>query len=232
MSYATMKKDNRYLNVNVNGNKKLKNTDHVRFIIWNLPAKTTCPYATEHCKKACYACKAERAYPNVLKSRMANFEKSKSDTFVNDMIFTIAAERSTKKYDGKKIVFRIHESGDFYNLEYAAKWVAIAKQFLPNEDIVFVAYTKSIEYFVKLGYGTVAFPENLHIISSLWDDTPADMVKMTYRNDFPIYTALSGEDMEREKQSGHIFHECRCEDCASCGKCWDKSEREIIVRIH
>ena len=36
------------LNVNINGNKKLINTATVRFMIWNIPAVVTCPFATEH----------------------------------------------------------------------------------------------------------------------------------------------------------------------------------------
>lgn len=40
------------LNVITKGNKKLINNDKVRWMIWNLPAITTCPFATDHCKKS------------------------------------------------------------------------------------------------------------------------------------------------------------------------------------
>lgn len=87
-----MKKTN-LLNVNVNGNKKLVNNDKVRYIIWNLPAIKTCPFATEHCKKACYACKAERMYPSVTPSREKNYNDSLKDDFSVRMIETIAYYR-------------------------------------------------------------------------------------------------------------------------------------------
>ena len=231
-TYKELKNDDRYLNINVNGNKKLVNNENTKFIIWNLPAKTTCPYATEHCKKACYACKAERVYPGCKAAREKNLERSKKDSFVNDMIYTIETEINTKKFENKKIIFRIHESGDFYNLEYTQKWVEIAKHFENNKNIIFVAYTKSIIYFINCGYGLEMFPENLQIISSIWDDTSPENWILTRAYNFPIYTALSGDDMETEKKNGRIFTECRCNDCASCGKCWDKKEREIIVKIH
>ena len=77
------------LNVNINGNKKLINTDTVRFMIWNIPAVVTCPFATEHCKHFCYARKAERVYPQVLPAREKNLEESKSEDFVANMIYTI-----------------------------------------------------------------------------------------------------------------------------------------------
>lgn len=41
---------------------------------------------------------------------------------------------------------RIHESGDFYNEDYLAAWVAVAKQM---SDIKFYAYTKSLDKIKK-----------------------------------------------------------------------------------
>ena len=58
MTYASAKKDPRFLTLS-EGNAKLKPTGAVKYLIWNIPAIKTCPYATEHCKKACYAIKAE-----------------------------------------------------------------------------------------------------------------------------------------------------------------------------
>ena len=104
------------------GNKKLKSNNRVSFLIWNTPAVITCPYATELSKKFCYALKAERQYPDAKKSRYDHFEISKQSDFVDRMIYTILVELSRPANKDKKIVFRIHESGDFYNQEYANKW--------------------------------------------------------------------------------------------------------------
>lgn len=220
------------LNINTNGNRKLRNTDSVRFIIWNLPAVKTCPFSTAHCRQSCYARKAERVYPQVLPSRERNYTDSQSDSFVENMIFTIESELKSKKYLGKVAVFRIHESGDFYNLEYTRKWVSIARHFENVPDLVFLAYTKSIVYFVQSGYDTETFPKNLVIRSSLWDDTTARNRALTVANHFPVYTALSRHDMTEKANRGEAFTECRCYDCGTCGKCWNTADREIICEIH
>lgn len=228
------------LNVNTNGNRKLQNNANIRFMIWNLPAVKTCPYATEHCKKSCYARKAERVYPQVLPSREQNLYESQQIDFVENMIYTIEKELNTKKYKDKLCVFRIHESGDFYNLEYTRKWIKICKHFENDNRIVFLAYTKSLPFFIGSGYGKTClpknpendFPTNLVVRSSLWDDTRHDMRQLTSVYNFPIYTALSAEDMEKEKANGNEFTKCDCINCSTCGNCWNKEHANIIVKIH
>lgn len=220
------------LNINTNGNRKLQNSDKIRFMIWNLPAVKTCPFRTELCEKSCYARKAERIYPQVLPSREKNYNDSLSADFVENMIFTIEKELNSKKYSGKLAVFRIHESGDFYNREYFSKWYQIAKHFENDNRIVFLAYTKSINYAVQCGYGLPWFPKNLVIRSSLWKDTAPDKVELTKLHNFPIYTALTEKEMTAEKENGHVFAACKCEDCSHCGLCWNSKVKDIIVKIH
>lgn len=220
------------LNINCNGNRKLQNGENIRFIIWNLPAQKTCPFATELCKKSCYAKKAERIYPQVLPSREKNFTDSLSADFVENMIFTIEKELNSKKYNNKQVVFRIHESGDFYNLEYTQKWLDIARHFENNNKIVFLAYTKSIIYFIDSGYGTAVFPKNFVIRSSIWTDTKTENIIHTAVFNIPIYTALTADDMEKEKNAGRVFEKCDCINCGTCQKCWNTAYNEIICKIH
>lgn len=220
------------LNINVNGNKKLCNTENVRFIIWNLPAVKTCPFRTAMCEKACYARKAERVYPQVLPSRERNYNDSLGADFVDRMVYTIESELKSRKYTGKKVVFRIHESGDFYNQEYTEKWLAIARHFSDRDNLVFLAYTKSLVYLIRAGYGSEGFPHNLVIRSSLWADTSNVNRERTLKYGFPIYTALKRSQMDELKQGGNVFTECRCDDCATCGECWNAENRNIICEIH
>ena len=214
------------LNVNINGNKKLVNTDSIRFMIWNLPAQITCPFATEHCKAFCYAKKAERVYPQVLPCRMQNLEESKKDEFVNRMIQTICYYLDSKSFAGKKCYFRIHESGDFYNREYAKKWLTICRWFNRSEKyanrIQFLAYTKSVVYFVG-----EAIPDNMIIRFSIWDDTSEKQIDIAKLVNLPIYTAVENftDDMKEESK-------CECADCATCGKCYKKEYDWIACEIH
>ena len=57
------------------GNIKSKNTDNIMFLTWSLPSGATCPYATDMCKKRCFAKKNE-SFKNVRDSRERNLEET------------------------------------------------------------------------------------------------------------------------------------------------------------
>ena len=199
-------------------NKKLIPNDTTAFIIWNLPAIKTCPFATEHCKKACYARKAEQAYPDCLPSRERNFKESLSDDFVIRMAYTILKIRKgTRK---QNVIVRIHESGDFYNKAYTEKWLRIIDM-CKDEDITFIAYTKSFPYF-----DGAALAESFALRASVWDDTKTEHLETIKRNGWSIYTAID------KFTDADAFEHCHCEDCAGCGKCWNINIKDIRCEIH
>lgn len=219
-------RENNSLFINLShGNKKLKSNDKVAFLIWNLPAIMTCPYATENCKRYCYARKAEKQYPDCLKSRQDHFEISRQENFVDRMIYTIDTELMRKSNKTRKIVFRIHESGDFYNKEYVAKWLQIMNHYKKEKRIVFVAYTKSVRFF-----DGIDLPANFRLLASVWSDTKEENLEIIKRNNFRIYTAFNEEDMKQARKDGYTV--CRCKDCATCGKCWNKKVQDIACEIH
>lgn len=204
-------------------NKKLVPNKETRFLIWNLPSKITCPYATEHCKKFCYAVKAETAYPNCKPSRMRHLEISKADDFTDRMIYTIETYLTKPSYKtAKKVVVRIHESGDFYNQHYADKWVKIAEHFKSDKRVVFMAYTKSLVYFGSCEHIT----SNFVIRFSVWDDTPQYLLKLATEHNYPTYSAVEKFTKDIKSQN-----RCLCRDCAKCGKCWNKT-KHIVCEIH
>jgi len=220
-TFAQSKKSDRFITLS-EGNKKLIPSKDAKFLIWNLPAIVTCPFATEHCRSLCYALKAERVYPSVKKSRYEHFELSKSNDFVNRMIFTINAYMNRPSYkNAKKVIVRIHESGDFYNLKYTLAWLDIALAFLNNKKIVFMAYTKSVDYFKGL-----TLPDNMVVRFSLWDDTKLKDAMIAKIMGLPIYTAVDKFTNETAKEK------CPCKDCGKCGKCWEKSIDMIKCEIH
>lgn len=210
------------LNVNVNGNKKLMNNDRVRWIIWNLPAITTCPFSTDHCKKACYARKAERVYPNVIKSREKNYNDSLKDDFVARMIATILYYRQSKAFKNKLIIVRIHESGDFYSEKYALAWVEIINYFRDDSTIKFMCYTKSLPYFENVDISSM---KNFSFIASVWDDTKEEMKELIKKNDYRVYTAVASFENTN-------YSQCRCSDCAHCMKCVNNNVKAIACKIH
>ena len=200
-----------------NGNKKLVSNAETRFVIWNIPAVKTCPFRTAACESACYARKAEKVYPSVLPARERNFRDTLAPDFVERMTYTILAIRA--KSNAKTVVVRIHESGDFYNREYAEMWLAIMEN-CKGESIKFIAYTKSVKYF-----DGVKLPRNFFLRASVWNDTTPENLEIVERNAWPIYTAV--EKFEK----GDTFTRCRCADCATCAKCW-QAFRDIRCEIH
>lgn len=216
-----------FLNVS-NGNLKLKADKNTKYIVWNLPAVVTCPYATEHCKKFCYARKAEKAYPGCLDSRKRNFAESLRADFAHNMVETISELCDKKSYkNAKRVVVRIHESGDFYNENYANKWLEIARLIADRgyKNVVFMAYTKSLPYFENKD-----IPANFRIRASVWDDTKPELLDMSEK--YPIYTAYSREEMVELQANGIQFFECKCENCSTCNQCWSDTHKLIVVEIH
>lgn len=91
---------------------------------FSIPPITTCPGASEFCKKICYATKFR---PSVYSYYEKNLELSRLDDFVQRV--------------GKinSSLFRIHVSGDFYSADYVRKWNAIVQN---NPQTHFWAYTR------------------------------------------------------------------------------------------
>lgn len=206
------------------GNMKLVPTKEVNFFIWNIPAKLTCPNSTAHCRKECYAVKSEKRFPEtVLKARHDNWEMSKLPTFVDDMVYFIL--KGLKNQRKPKLIVRIHESGDFYSQEYADKWMEIIRkvnsQCPDNKEITFIAYTKSFSFF-----DGKELPKNFALRASVWDDTKESDKEIIARNGWNVYTAV-------EKFTDHDdFEQCRCNDCATCGNCWNVNIPLICCEIH
>lgn len=218
------------LNINTTGNRKLVNSDRVRFLIWNIPARVTCPYATPMCKRLCYAVKAEKLYPQVLPSRSQNFIDSRKLDFAENMIYTIDSivnnPRSKAYANAEKIVVRIHESGDFYNQAYADAWLKVAEHFESDKRFVFMAYTKSLEFFKDR-----KIPSNMVIRFSIWDDTDPSQIALAESMNLPSYSADTADKVDEMVSTGYAT-KCDCRDCANCGKCWDRSISRIYCVIH
>lgn len=226
-TFKSLSEDSRFIRLS-EGNKKLVPNERTKFLIFNLPSVSTCPFANE-CKIWCYAKKAERAYPNCLKARERNFAISKEPDFVERMIFTIEAYLSKPSYqNAKKVVVRIHESGDFYDQMYANKWLQIAEHFKKNKKVVFMAYTKSLVFFCNSIYSEEPkpIPCNMTIRFSLANDTEYHYKRLADCWGFPTYSAVENFTNEPKHE------QCRCSDCATCGKCWNKKVKSIVCEIH
>lgn len=226
-TFTSRSKDSRFIRLSESNKKLIPNKD-TKFLIWNVPARVTCPYATEHCKAACYAVKSERAYPSVLPSRKMHFIESLKHDFVVRMIYTIESYLLKPSYkSAKRIIIRIHESGDFYNLEYMNKWYYIAEYFKYDKRIIFMAYTKSVVFVDKLATLLNRYkPDNMVVRFSIWDDTPQYQIDLANKYNLPIYTAV-----DKFNDDIQLVNRCLCVDCATCNKCWSNIHT-LICEIH
>ena len=127
---------------------------------FSLPSGFTCPFALEcfskavekegkvtivdgkHTKFRCFSASQELVYTATRKQRWYNFnllrEKKTAEAMAQLIIVSIPA---------KADIIRIHVGGDFFNKEYMKAWILVAKQ---KPDMIFYAYTKSLNYWVEL----------------------------------------------------------------------------------
>lgn len=130
---------------------------------WTLPAHwvtlsdgskfNACPNAGI-CGGFCYAKNGTYNFKNVKKAHIDKLELVLYNR--EEWIRLMNEELSKKKYIGKYI--RIHDAGDFFNLEYALDWLNIAKR---NKHCIFYAYTKEVAMFKN-----ITLPHNFIVIYS------------------------------------------------------------------
>ena len=213
------------------GNRKLKPTKSVKFLIFNLPAVKSCPNATPECIKNCYAKRIER-YDTPRYCRLRNYLLSLESWFDRLAICEIRLHLNTRGFKNADFIFvRIHESGDFYSFEYVLKWVNIARAFIEDRRVYFGLYTKSFSFFMS-----VDIPHNMTPSASLWNDTPETdraMIADLVARGWQVYSADTAERIAERKKNGERFHVCTCADCGKCAYCYKphKGERTDVV-IH
>jgi Gene product 88 len=182
-----------------NGNRELAK-DGV--FTWTLPALSarlssseifvTCPNAGV-CAKLCYARSGTFNFSNVKKAHTAKLEMLLDD--LEGWKAQMLDELTAKRYRGGKYV-RIHDSGDFFSVDYFDAWVQIAKQ---TPDVVFYAYTKEVQ-MVKT-YGLL--PSNFVIIFSMGgkQDNLVDKEVDRHADVFPTLEALESAGYSDQGES-------------------------------
>lgn len=155
------------------GNKKLSKDT----LILSLPAGLTCP-GSNTCRAwvslkddkrtlnrgvesefTCFAASEELRYPNVYNSRRYNLNSINSYVINKDVSGLTNLLNDSLQVKNKNInKFRIHESGDFYNIIYLKAWLNVAKI---NKDIKFYCYSKSLNFFME-----TFLPNNFYLTAS------------------------------------------------------------------
>jgi hypothetical protein len=161
------------------GNSKLKKAQQLRGAMaatFSLPAQFTCPFAGE-CKKFCYAKKGNYCFKTVKAKHEANRMASLEDNFTDLINIELLALRKQAAKKGLTLVIRLHDTGDFYNVEYIKKWAQIIEQ---NPDVEFYAYTKAwvlVEKMIKADNWTMIPSEGGLLDSQLGNRPRAYVIK-------------------------------------------------------
>lgn len=111
----------------------------------------TCPNAGT-CLVGCYAKQGCYVFPVVKEAQEARLKLALSESFV-DVIDSEIKRRKVK-------VLRIHDSGDFFSLDYFNKWMRVIAR---NPQVKFYAYTKMIKFFKVR---EKILPNNFHVVYS------------------------------------------------------------------
>lgn len=159
------------------GNAKLG----TQTLIFNLPAGRTCPGAmfcksfavvdangkrsiqdTEHTQFRCFAASSEVQYDGAFYNRANNLQTVVDylQAGVDHAAEQINVALQHFKTRNTKLV-RIHESGDFFSLEYLQAWVKVAQM---NPNLKFYCYSKSLHIFTEFGYSNL--PKNFYVTAS------------------------------------------------------------------
>lgn len=121
----------------------------------SLPSVVTCRACA--CQEKCYARRLERLRGNVAKAYQSNLEllRSDPDVYWREVEAAIMLSR----------FFRFHVSGDIPDMTYLFRMVEAVKR---NRHCEVLCFTKKYELVNEYLLHAGGFPDNLHIIFSVW----------------------------------------------------------------
>lgn len=145
-------------------NAKIKKSSNGEKIVYNfgIPAlksasgEFTCPNASK-CAIGCYAKSGAYLFSNVAKAYEARYQMTLQANF-SDLI-SEELTKIVKNAKTKTVYIRIHDSGDFYSLNYFNKWANVMARF---PKVKFYAYTKMVSQFKAIK----VLPQNFSLIFS------------------------------------------------------------------
>ena len=170
-------------------NGKMKETEEqhpeLMFRCFSLPACATCCPNAKKCKRGCYANKGRMGCARAQNAYYENFQMVQDGTLWAQVDAELTILEIKAKREHKQLRIRVHDSGDFFSVEYANRWMDVMRNH-PNVD--FYAYTKMVN-MVKYD-GTINIADNFHYVLS-YGGTEDDDIK-----DYDRKAIVISEDME------------------------------------
>lgn len=221
------------------GNGKLLDYDDGvmswRYAQFNVRAVVDCPCRTAGCEAVCYATKGNHVFPSVKKSRERSYMESKRADFSDAVAYTIRTEKQSGRYKKAVMIVRVHESGDFYSIQYLRKWLSAWYELKNDDGVMFVFYTKSFPFFLMLNDMERAMLNELLNVGkvvmnlSIDDTTTAEQWKAYFEMKRAFPKANTYRVTEHTTENDDV---CDCENCAKCGACNKATGKEKVVAIH
>lgn len=227
----------------LHGNNKLKDYDDIescvsyRYAQFNTRAVKDCPFRSAGCTAVCYATKGNHVFPSCKKSREKSFRESQREDFADRIEYTIRTEKLSARYARSVMLIRIHESGDFYSLQYLKKWVTVWSRFEFSDGVRFVLYTKSFRFFLMLSHEEKravnrALESGMLSINLSMDDTTTPEQKIAYLDMLRTFPKCNTYYCTEHVDDVAHDNVCDCADCAKCGTCNKASGKKTVVKIH
>jgi hypothetical protein len=196
---------------------------------WNIPAGRTCTGRSAWCAEHCYACHGNFLYSNVQAAHARNWAQTEDlETFIADM----TAECMRWAAKGHKRI-RIHSSGDFYSVDYFRAWMDIANA---CPDLEFFTYTRTwrVGAEMRAVLSEARDVPNLTLWWSTDESMSADEVRVAEESGSPVAYIL-----DQLGSYSKLMPAPNCEkqvidgaNCASCGKCFHKTQRSVTFIAH
>jgi hypothetical protein len=121
----------------------------------------TCPNARQ-CATGCYARSGTYRFGNVVNAYENRLKLTQNENFIDVMVAEINAKLTRSIMRNNKCIIRIHDSGDFYNKDYAMSWIEIIEA---NPNVSFYAYTKMVRMWEMIQDENFR-PKNFRLIYS------------------------------------------------------------------
>lgn len=193
--------------------------------VWNLPAVATCPGVSDWCLKHCYnADTRESKFPVKEWSNNWWVSINHPDVLLNNIVQQLSAAE-------KPCAVRLHSSGDFFSKQYIDLWINIASS---ASDVTFWTYTRSwINEGLLQRLEVLRSLRNVEIFAS-WDVTMDYDPPARWRRSY-VYTdpsaALTHQGKDKKaficpEQTGKVAN------CASCGFCMRRIDKDILFYFH
>src|SRR5574344_2518423 len=146
-------------------NEKMKITEaehpELMFRCFSLPACATCCPNAGKCKMGCYAKKGRMACPTAQNAYYENYDMVVDGSLWKQLDAEITVLECKAEREHKQLRIRVHDSGDFFSVEYANRWMDVMRN---HPDVVFYAYTKMVNMF-KYG-SSIKMADNFHYVLS------------------------------------------------------------------